>query len=65
MTQTISYTISEVNTITGFVSSVMSFETKKEANKTIKSLEKNGVIEKRGYDYFKVGDRTCEIRMNY
>ncbi|MFA6198887.1 MAG: hypothetical protein WC679_00600 [Bacteroidales bacterium] len=43
----------------------MEFPDKKEANKFFRAILKKGLIEKRGYDYFVVGNRSLEIRQNY
>lgn len=41
-----------------------SFDTKKNANKYIKSLLNSGKIEKRGYEYF-TANRCLELSLNY
>lgn len=55
------YTTNEQNKETN----VFESSDKKETNKELKKMIKEGLIEKRGYDYFYTNDRSIELRKNY
>lgn len=59
------YKIIFLQTDTNKVRLIKAFDTKKEAKKVMRDLEKAGRIERRGYDYFSASFRNLEVRNNY